>query len=312
MNGMMGGGMMGGGVWGMPLGAALPIGLLLVLLLALLVVALALARRVSQRLDERIGAGVARRLTRRRPPPAADSGTFEALLLIPDITGYTHFMELSRFALGHAQYLVSELLVAMIEAGGEQLRTLKIEGDAVFMYAPLQPGDDEPDRLGRLVVAVLAAFYRRQRELLRINSCGCAACGALPDLDIKAVADCGAVLFDAVADRQEISGLPVIAVHRLLKSTVGQPHYLLLTEAAAARVRPALAGPPRRMAQQVRGLPDAACLVFGFDPAELAGPEQPAPPAGPLERLGDIRRKLGSSLHALRHRGRSPGPQLRS
>lgn len=303
------GGMMGGGAMPvMAFGGAV----VLVLALGLLVLVVALARRVNQRLDERIGAGVARRLARRGPPSAEARGTFEALLLIPDITGYTHFMELSRFALGHAQYLVSELLAAMIEAGDARLRTLKIEGDAVLMYAPLRPGGDEADRLGRAVVAVLAAFYRRQKELLRINSCGCAACRALSDLDIKAVADCGTVLFEAVAERREISGLPVITVHRLLKSEVGQPHYLLLTEAAAACVRLALPEPPRRLEQRMRGLPDAACLVYGFDPAALSGPEPAAPQAGPLERLGDVWRKLGSSLHALRHRGAERDPQARS
>lgn len=276
---------------------------LLVLLLALLGLGFALGRRVRQGLDEQIGIGARRRLAGRRPPPAEPSGTFEALLLIPDITGYTHFMEISRFALGHAQYLVSELLAAMIEAGGERLATLKIEGDAVFMYAPARSGERDP-RLGRAILAVLAAFYRRRRELAAVNVCDCAACSALGQLDVKAVAACGSVLFHEVAERAELTGLPVITVHRLLKAEVGRPRYLLMTAAAAACAAPDSARPPQRLESAPQDLPELGCLVYDLEVEELLAAEPPPAPAGAAARIGDLGRKLAASLGALRHGGR--------
>lgn len=275
-------------------------GLVLVtLLLALLGLGFALGQRVRHGLDERIGRGARRRLARRRPPSSEPCGTFEALLVIPDITGYTHFMEISRFALGHAQYLVAELLAAMVEAGGDRLTTLKIEGDAVFMYAPARGGVRDP-RLGHAILATLAAFYRRRRELAAVNVCDCAACSALDQLDVKAVAACGSVLFHEVAERPELAGLPVITVHRLLKAEVGRPRYLLMTEAAAACAAPETRGPPQHLARTPEGLAEIRCLVYDFEVEELLEAEPPPAPAGPAAKLGDLRRKLAASLATLR------------
>jgi hypothetical protein len=192
----------------------------------------------------------------------------------------------------------------MMDAGGDRLHTLKIEGDAVFMYAPLRPGEPDP-RLGQAIAGVLAAFYRRQRQLAQANVCGCAACSALGQLDIKAVAASGPVLFHAVGERRELSGLPVIAVHRLLKAAVGAPRYLLMTARAAERVPVSGMGPPQSLAPHLHGLAEMECVVYSFELADL--PEQePAPPAGVAEKLADLWRKLLASLRTLRPRPDSP------
>ena len=77
-------------------------------------------------------------------------------LVIPDISGYTEFLHLSRFSLAHAQYLVSELLESIIAHAEPLLRTAKIEGDAVFLYGlrGTPSGVRGPD-LGNAIAEVL-------------------------------------------------------------------------------------------------------------------------------------------------------------
>lgn len=59
----------------------------------------------------------------------------DTFVVIPDISGYTRFMSLNRFSVGHAQYVISRLLDAMIDAVRPVLNPTHIEGDAIIFYA---------------------------------------------------------------------------------------------------------------------------------------------------------------------------------
>jgi hypothetical protein len=97
----------------------------------------------------------------------------DSFLVIPDISGYTHFMQMSAYALAHAQYAVSQLLSSIIDAAEGKLATAKIEGDAIFLYgpsanAPTRHAVTGPE-VGAAVCQILKAFYRK-RWTLRSSS----------------------------------------------------------------------------------------------------------------------------------------------
>ena len=130
-------------------GGAMPImGLIAVLALAgLVTLAVLLRRAVAGNAEARIRHAALTRVAARRggamgarqPAPA---GEVDAFLIIPDISGYTQFMQLSHFSLAHAQYAVSALLESVIEAGERSLAIAKVEGDAVLFYALRKAGAD--------------------------------------------------------------------------------------------------------------------------------------------------------------------------
>ncbi len=66
--------------------------------------------------------------------------TQRGYLVIADISGYTSYVAATE--LEHAQAVLSELLELIVERVQPLLTLVKLEGDAVFSYAPrLQPAD---------------------------------------------------------------------------------------------------------------------------------------------------------------------------
>jgi hypothetical protein len=57
------------------------------------------------------------------------------LFVLCDISGYTRFMTEHREALFHAYVVISELMRAVLGQSKAPLRVMKLEGDAVFLYA---------------------------------------------------------------------------------------------------------------------------------------------------------------------------------
>ena len=172
--------------------------------------------------------------TGQAPARAGEEVERDTYLIVPDITGYTQYLSLNRFSLGHAQHIVSELLAALIGEGAPQLVPAKIEGDAILFAADAKAsGELGGCDLGSTLVRLLATFYARREALQRSNLCPCNACQHIGDLDLKIVVHRGPVLRYHLGAFHELGGLPVIAVHRLLKSNLQLARYLMITEAAA-------------------------------------------------------------------------------
>ena len=91
------------------------------------------------------------------------SNTRDTLFVLPDISGYTRFISLNRFAMGHAQYIVFELLNAIIEATADKLELLKLEGDAALFVA--DANTIEPQAMGRTIVDIFHNFDREKNIL---------------------------------------------------------------------------------------------------------------------------------------------------
>lgn len=165
----------------------------------------------------------------------------EAILLLADISGYTRFMLANRTALIHGQGIITDLLEAVIREVEIPLEVHKFEGDAVFIAA--ESGTDgaweETGRLvGRKLQAFVDAFDAALRSLAGSNTCGCGACKNLDQLTLKVLAHRGTALRYRIAGREELAGVDVILVHRLLKNSVPGSKYILVTEEAFGFLAP--------------------------------------------------------------------------
>ncbi|OBI29332.1 DUF2652 domain-containing protein [Mycobacterium sp. E2238] len=153
-----------------------------------------------------------------------------AVLIIADISGYTHYMQWNRTHLAHAQLTVAGLLESVIDAG-RGLKLAKLEGDAAFFWAP--DGDAKVlvcDRLSRMREAFIARRERFQKDL----ACECASCAQLDKLSLKFVVHQGEVAEQRVKRHTELAGFDVILVHRMLKNLVPVVEYVLMTDPVAA------------------------------------------------------------------------------
>ena len=121
-----------------------------------------------------------------------------AVLLIADIGGYTRFMKVHRINLSHAQYVVAQLLEAVIDAAEPRFKLAKLEGDAAFFYALANKGDHDLTALGEQVAAIRQRFLRRRRELEIDRMCSCDGCVQASQLTLKFVSHVGEVAFQKV------------------------------------------------------------------------------------------------------------------
>jgi Protein of unknown function (DUF2652) len=160
-------------------------------------------------------------------------GIERALLLIADIGGYTRFMKVHRINLAHAQTVVTELLEAVIDGAPSPLKLSKLEGDAAFFYAPLSRGESDLTKFAQLVTSIRLSFLRKQKEMTIDQVCTCDGCTQVGQLKLKFVAHDGEVAVHKVKRMQELAGVDVITVHRMLKNSVPLSEYVLMTDKVA-------------------------------------------------------------------------------
>jgi uncharacterized protein YndB with AHSA1/START domain len=151
-------------------------------------------------------------------------------LLIADLSGYTPYLAASEPEQG--PLIAGDFLETVVARLRPLFRLVKLEGDAAFMWAPLERID------GNLLLDVVdlayQAFQRRLQSVSVATDCGCEACSRMPQLDLKFVVHVGDVLRQRIAGREELAGRDVIIAHRLLKGTAdrgGARSYVLLTDA---------------------------------------------------------------------------------
>ena len=154
------------------------------------------------------------------------------LLVVADISGYTHFIRYRVTTLLHAESIVTELIEAVLDRLESPLVLNKLEGDAALLYAEL---DGDPATVPKLldqVELVFAAFDARVAELVESRrACGCGACANVGALKLKAFVHVGEAVIKPVRQFQELAGEDVILIHRLMKNTVPSNEYLLVTDA---------------------------------------------------------------------------------
>lgn len=153
-------------------------------------------------------------------------------LVIVDISGYTQFIRYHRATLVHAQEITSQLLESVIDRASHPLVLNKLEGDAAFLYATLGSDPSEAARdIAKQVAGFFAAFHDRARDLSGSRAgCACDACQRIRDLRLKAVMHAGQASFRRIRQFEELAGEDVILVHRLLKNSIAEHEYVLMTE----------------------------------------------------------------------------------
>jgi hypothetical protein len=172
--------------------------------------------------------------------PDAAPREAEYLLLIADISGYTRFMLTNQTARVHAHGIISDLISVVAQEVRLPLEVNKLEGDALFMVAQRQTegwGSTGSEIGGRLD-AFTTAFDRKLTDLARSNVCTCIACQQMVSLRIKVIGHYGVAVRSDVAGFDELSGVDVIKLHRLLKNSVPDPEYILLTDPAFTFLAP--------------------------------------------------------------------------
>jgi hypothetical protein len=163
---------------------------------------------------------------RKMPPGAEGDGLQPALLLIPDISGFTRFIETSESPL--APYLIADLLEILIEANTIGMQVSEIQGDAILFYR-LGP----PPRVQELVAQCRRIFLDFQNYLRLVERDNDSALGAslrAHDLTLKMVVHYGRVSVAQIRHFTKLMGRDVIVVHRLLKNNITGSEYLLLSE----------------------------------------------------------------------------------
>ncbi|HSH01056.1 MAG TPA: DUF2652 domain-containing protein, partial [Anaerolineae bacterium] len=153
-------------------------------------------------------------------------------LIIADISGYTAF--LTQTELDHAEDILNTLINKLVDSMSTMFIIAKLEGDAVFAYAP-KGSFKQAQTLVECVENIYCAFAQTQRDMKLNTTCTCEACRLIPSLDLKIVLHHGQYMFSNIGGREELSGPDVILVHRLLKSTItekaGVEAYVFFSEA---------------------------------------------------------------------------------
>lgn len=162
----------------------------------------------------------------------------DVFLLIADISGYTRFVTANQTTIIHSHLIINELLDTLITRLEAPVRVAKLEGDAVFLYALRNdfPVDAAGAQVGRKIVEFFHAFSQRLDELARGRICRCDACLSIERLRLKVLVHTGKALFSRVCGFDELFGLDVILIHRLLKNSVPASEYVLFTEAASREI----------------------------------------------------------------------------
>ena len=155
----------------------------------------------------------------------------KCLLFIPDISGFTKFIQTTEVE--HSQYVIAELLEVLLDANTEGLLLAEIEGDALFFY---KEEILSIEKLLAQIETMFTSFYSHLKLMEKNRICPCKACSTASELELKIVAHCGEIQFITVKDSRKPFGIEVIEVHRLLKNSIPSANYTLLSGSLAESI----------------------------------------------------------------------------
>jgi len=145
--------------------------------------------------------------------------TQHGYLFLADISGYTSY--LAGVELEHAHEILTDLLEIITHKIKPVLTISKYEGDAVFAYTP-EAKLPRGETLLELVEATYAAFCDRREAAHRRTTCTCAACRAIPTLDLKFFIHHGDYIIQTIGESRELVSADVTLAHRLMKNHVAE------------------------------------------------------------------------------------------
>ncbi|GEO02590.1 hypothetical protein AAE02nite_02540 [Adhaeribacter aerolatus] len=160
--------------------------------------------------------------------PAANGAndTQPALIFIPDISGFTKFV--NETGLETSRNLIADLLEIIIEANILDMELAEIQGDAVLFYR-LGP----PPPVQEVINQCKQIFIDFQNYLKIVERDQGTEVGAsLSDsrLTLKVVVHYGCLSVTQIREHIKLMGKNVIIAHRLLKNNIAGDEYVLLSE----------------------------------------------------------------------------------
>lgn len=158
------------------------------------------------------------------------------IIILADISGYTKFMVENHLSAVHGQMVISHLLESLLREVDIPLELQEIEGDAIFLFATRPDDASEWEEVLKQVQTKLLRFFEvfilAAAGLGEMTACKCAVCKNADQLKLKIVVHTGRAVFHSLGGRRQVSGADVILAHRLLKNSLPDAEYLLLSEAA--------------------------------------------------------------------------------
>ena len=141
-------------------------------------------------------------------------------------------MKLHKMSLIHAEGIITQLLESVIQTSEFPLIAHELEGDAVSFYATSDGSGEMARDISQQMLRLFNAFKIKAAELLSDCSlCLCEACATVDKLKLKAVVHHGEAVFSKVGQFQKVAGVDVIRAHRLLKNSIEEDEYILMTSA---------------------------------------------------------------------------------
>lgn len=222
-------------------------------------------------------------------------GATRAVLLIADISGFTRFMKQSTISTSHAKQVVVRLLKALVRTSRIPMKVAELEGDAVFLYAPTPSGRETAvaERVRDQMVDLFRAFEKEKAEIDKLRTCACDACSQVADLRLKQVVHLGEVSTERIGGFDKLFGFDVIVVHRMLKNSVPEREYVMMTEDAYGAFGDFLGLPVVRRTEQFEGVGEIATVVV-YPGDAVRAEEQPVPATFIRKWLWRIRITLGT------------------
>ena len=150
----------------------------------------------------------------------------KSTILIPDISGFTEFMTTTE--LTHASHALNYLIDAILNAVGDEYEVAEIEGDAVLLIRKGSPPSKKEIR--DICLKIFNAFHYQRKWMQQHTICPCGACMAIINLTLKFVVHYGPLGEIKVGRFVKPSGTEMIVAHRLLKNSIDNNEYVLITE----------------------------------------------------------------------------------
>ncbi|MAG86839.1 MAG: hypothetical protein CMB97_05575 [Flavobacteriaceae bacterium] len=146
------------------------------------------------------------------------SNSFEGTIIIPDISGFTSFVNSMDFSLG--KEITIELLQVIIDQNILNLTISEIEGDAILFY---KKSTLTLQQVKKQYEQMLSAFSDKVNTLSLQY-------GFEIKLSLKLVAHYGEISTYTIGGFEKLYGKPVIEAHQLLKNPIKSNSYFLITE----------------------------------------------------------------------------------
>ncbi len=150
----------------------------------------------------------------------------QAIILIPDISGFTHFTNATE--IDHGAHIISELLELIISCNDTGFTLAEIEGDALQFYRKGEPLKRE--ELVDQCLKMFTSFHKQLKIIERDSVCQCGSCQSATNLTLKFIVHFGQIKEIKVAQFIKATGTDMIIVHRLLKNNVDSHEYILMSE----------------------------------------------------------------------------------